>query len=161
MRIELESMTEEQYGAYRKECDSRSEAEFRYRREMCGIELFELADALGVRLDTAKRWENPNRGLPPSLRAWAYVDSAYLTLLDAVEAAMRQVEDAADGLGEPQEVRLAYRRGVHRTRDGETAGMANALSRAAGIALTALGYDVAVEWADKGTAGLAASAPRE
>ncbi len=161
MRIELESMTEEQYGAYREECDSRSEAEFRYRREMCGIELFELADALDVRLDTAKRWENPKKGLPPSLRAWAYVDSAYLALTDAVEAAIQQVEDTAETLGEPNAVHLSYRRGAQRTRDGETVGRANAVARAAGIALTALGYEVVIEWADEGAAGMAARAPRE
>ena len=160
MRIDIESMTDEQYERYRERCDSRSAAEFRYRREACGIELAEMADDLGVRLDTAKRWENPKKGLPPSIRAWAYVDSAYIALLEAVEAAIRQVEDAAEAFGEPNEVRLSYRRGAKPTRDGETVGRANAAARAAGIALTALGYDIAVEWADEGTAGLAASAPR-
>jgi len=158
MRIDLESMADEQYESYRKECDSRSAAEFRFRREACGIELSEMADELGVRIDTAKRWENPGKGMPPSIRAWAYVDSAYLGLLDAVEAAIRQVEDTADMLGEPQAVHLAYRRGTQPTRDGETVGRANAIARAAGIALIALGYEIAVEWADEGAAGIAARA---
>ncbi len=161
MRIDPDSMTDAQYEAYRGECDARSAAEFRYRREACGIELAEMADDLGVRLDTAKRWENPRKGMPPSIRAWAYVDSAYLGLLDAVEAAIQQVEDTAGALGEPGSVHLAYRRGNQPTRDGGTVGRANALARAAGIALTALGYEVAVEWADEGVAGLAARAPRE
>lgn len=161
MRIELESMTEEQYEAYRERCDSRSAAEYRFEREACGIEIAEIAEDLGVRLDTAKRWENPKKGLPPSLRAWAYVDSAYEELLDAVEAAIQQVEDTADELGEPREVRLAYRRHGMLTRGGETVGRANAIARAAGIALVSLGYDLAVEWADEGAAGLAARAPME
>lgn len=161
MTTDLEAMTDEQYEAYRAACDARSSAEFRFRRELCGIELAELADDLGVRLDTAKRWENPKKGLPPSLRAWAYVDAAYETLLAAVETAIRQVEDAEESLGEPDAVHLAYRRGNQPTRDGETVARANALSRAAGIALVALGYDVVVEWADEGAAGLAARAPRK
>lgn len=158
MRFELDSMTDEQYEAYRDLCDSRSSAEFRYRREACGIELKELAEELGVRIDTAKRWENPKKGLPPSIRAWARVDSAYLGLLDAVEAAVEQVEDTADSIGEPNGVRIAYRRGIHPTRDGETVGRANAVARATAIALAVLGYDVAVEWADEGAAGIAARA---
>ena len=88
MRIDLNAMDDGRYDGYRSLCDSRSTAEFRFRREACGIELAEMADDLGVRLDTAKRWENPRKGLPPSLRAWAYVDSAYLDMMDSVEAAI-------------------------------------------------------------------------
>lgn len=152
MRIDLESMTDEQYESYREECDSRGAAEFRYRRETCGIELVEMADDLGVRVDTAKRWENPKKGMPPSLRAWAYVDSAYLGLLDAVEAVIQQAEKAAESPDGPEAVHLPYRRGIQTTRGGVTVARANAISRAAGIALTALGYDVVVEWADDGDA---------
>ena len=100
MRIDLESIDPEQFEAYRARCDSRSAAEFRYRREACGIELAEIAEDLGVRLDTAKRWENPNKGMPPSVRAWAYVDSAYIGLLEAVEDAVRQAEDGTETSGE-------------------------------------------------------------
>ncbi len=160
-RIRLEEMTPEQFDAYRDECDSRSAAEFRCRREMCAIELSDIADDLGVRLDTAKRWENPKKGMPPSPRAWAYVDSAYYDLLDAVEAAIRQVEETEDELGEPSAVRVAYRRGKQLTRDGQTVDRANAVARAAVLALRVLGYDAEVEWADEGAAGLAARAHRE
>jgi len=160
MIIDLETMTQEQYEAYRDECDARSSAEFRMRRELCGIELAELADELGVRIDTAKRWENPNKGMPPSVRAWAYVDSAYAALLDAVGAAVQQVEDTADALGEPREVHVAYRRGNQLGRDGLTVGRSNAIARASALALTVLGYAATAEWADEGAAGLAARAPR-
>ena len=158
MRVDFDSITGEQFEQYRDFCDTRSAAEFRYRREACGIEIAEVAEDLGVRLDTAKRWENPRKGLQPSLRAWAYIDSAYEDLLDAVEAAIQQVEDTAEELGEPNAVHLAYRRGNQLTRDGETVGRANAAARAAGIALTALGYEVEFEWADEGAAGMAARA---
>ena len=135
MRIEVESMDDGQYEQYRDLCDSRSSAEFRYRRECCGIELAEMAEDLGVRLDTAKRWENPNKGMPPSVRAWAYVDSAYLDMLDRVEAAVQAVEDADIDVA----VKLPYKRGV-------AVGRENAVSRAVGIALTVLGYDVEAVW---------------
>lgn len=161
MRIDIESMDEDEYKTYRDECDARGSAEFRMRREACGIELADIAGALGVRPDTAKRWENPGKGMPPSVRAWAYVDSAYLGLLDAVEAAIRQVEDTEGALGEPQAVHVAYRRHGMPTRDGETVKQANAVARAAAIALTALGYKVRAEWADEGAAKMASEAPRE
>lgn len=135
MRIEVESMDDSQFEQYRDLCDSRSSAEFRYRRECCGIEIAEMAEDLGVRLDTAKRWENPNKGMPPSVRAWAYVDSAYLDLLDRVEAAVQAVEDADLDVT----VKIPYLRGV-------AVGRENAVSRAVGIALTVLGYDVDAVW---------------
>ena len=135
MRIEVESMDDSQFEQYRDLCDSRSSAEFRFRRECCGIELAEMAEDLGVRLDTAKRWENPNKGLPPSVRAWAYVDSAYLDLLDRVENAVQAVEDSDIDVT----VQLPYMRGV-------AVGRENAVSRAVGIALTVLGYDVGAFW---------------
>jgi len=157
--VDIEAMTPEQYAGYCDECDARSSAEFRMRRELCGIEIAELADDLGVRLDTAKRWENPKKGMPPSVRAWAYIDSAYIALLDAIEAAIQQVEETAETLGEPREVHVAYRRGNQPTRDGLTVGRSNAIARASALALTVLGYDASAEWADEGAAGLAANAP--
>lgn len=161
MLIDLESMTNEQYEAYRDECDSRSSAEYRMRRELCGIEIAEVADALGIRLDTAKRFENPKKGTRPSLKAWAYVDSAYIQMLDEIEATVQQVEDTVDEFGEPREVHVAYRRGNQPTRDGLTVGRSNAIARNAAVVLTALGYSASAEWADEGAAGLAAAAPRE
>ena len=135
MRIEIESMDGKQFEQYRDLCDSRGSADFRYRRECCGIELAEMAEDLGVRLDTAKRWENPNKGMPPSVRAWAYVDSAYLDLLDRVEAAVQAVENADLDVS----AKLPYRRGV-------AVGRENAASRAVGIALAVLGYDFEAVW---------------
>ena len=86
--------------------------------------------------------------MPPSVRAWAYVDSAYLTLLDAVEAAIQRVEEAeADGDGNGlKPVHLSYRRGSARD-GGIPVGRSNALARAVGIALTALGYEIEIDWA--------------
>ena len=161
MTIDIESMADEEREAYAAECDARSAAEFRMRRELCGIELSEIAEDLGVRLDTAKRWENPKKGMPPSLRAWAYVDSAYADLVAAVEAAVQRVEDAEAEFGEPREVHVSYRRGAMRGRDGLTVGRSNAIARASALALTVLGYEATAEWADEGAAGLAARAPRE
>jgi len=161
MKIDLESMTQEQYESYRDECNARSSAEFRMRRELCGIELTEIAEDLGIRIDTVKRFENPNKDTRPSVRAWAYVDSAYIALLDAIEAAVSQVEDTAETLDEPKEVHVAYRRGIHKTRDGLTVGRSNAIARASALALMVLGYEASAEWADEGAAGLAAMAPME
>lgn len=158
MMVDLEAMTDEEYEAYCSYCDSRSSAEFRFQREACGIELMELSEELGVRLDTVKRWENPRKKTPPSFRAWAYVDSAYSDLMAAVDAAIGKVEETHEAAGEQVPVRIAYRRGAMRTRDGSTVGRANALARAVAISLVVLGYDVGVEWADEGAAGVASGA---
>lgn len=158
--LKPEDMDREQFDEYAKRCDSRSAAEFRLMREACGIELSDLADELGVRLDTAKRWENPKKGMPPSLRAWAYVDASYSRLLDAVETAVQQVEDTEDELGHKPCVNVSYHRGNMPTRDGETVGQANASSRAMAMVLVSLGYDVRVEWADEGLTGLTAELTR-
>lgn len=156
-----DSITPEEFEAYRAECDARSSAEFRMRREMCGIEIAEIADALGVRLDTAKRWENPNKGLPPSIRAWAYVDERYGRLMRAVEESVALVEDMEDSFGRMPGVRVAYRRAGMPTRGGETVDDANRIARLAVAVMRVLGYDARVEWADEGAARLAVDAPRE
>lgn len=158
--LKPEDMTDEQRDEYAAICDSRSRAEFRMMRESCGIEIAELAETLGVRLDTAKRWEHPTKGMPPSLRAWAYMDACYSRLLDAVETAVGQVEELEDELGHKPNVNVSYRRKGMPTRDGETVGEANAASRATIVALAVLGYGVNVEWADEGLAGLAAELTR-
>lgn len=159
--LKPEDMTDEQRDAFAEKCDSRSKAEFRMMREACGIELAELSETFGVRLDTVKRWEHPTKGLPPSLRAWAYMDACYSRLLDAVETAVQQVEELEDELGHKPNVNISYRRGNMPTRDGETVGQANAASRATAMVLVALGYDVKIEWANEGLAGLTADLTRQ
>ena len=56
----------------------RSVAEFRAKRELCGLSLYDVADELGVAMNTVKRWENPNY-FPPSPAAWRYIDRMYDT----------------------------------------------------------------------------------
>lgn len=146
MRIDLDSMTEEQYEQYRVLCNSRNSAEYRFRREACCIEIAEIAEELDVRLDTAKRWENPKKGPAPSLRAWAYVDSAYLDLLESVEKVVRTLEEAGD---DPEPVKIAYRRFNPRVGDSYAVTHDNAVSRAVAIALDVLGYDYEFEWSVK------------
>lgn len=158
--LALDDMTDGQREAYFERCESRSKAEFRMMREACGIDAHGLANILGIRIDTVKKWEIPGNGKRPSLRAWAYLDARYELLLQSVETAIQTVEDIADEHGEPREVHVAYYRGRMVTRDGMTTNEANAAARAAVIALTALGYDAKAEWADEGAAGMAARAPR-
>lgn len=156
---DLEAMTPGEYDAYCAECDARGSAEYRMRRELCGIEIAEIADALGVRLDTAKRWENPRKGMPPSARAWAYVDERYERIMRAIEEAVSAVEDIEDMTGyAPKKVEVAYRRGSMPTRDGESVQDANRVAMLSVAVLRVLGYEVGVEWADSGAAGIAASA---
>lgn len=148
---DLGAMGPEEYEAYCRECDARGSAEFRMRREMCGIEIAEIADALGVRIDTAKRWENPNKGMEPSVRAWAYVDERYGKLMRAVEDSVALVEGVEDAIGRAPNVNVAYWRGKGQTAFGEPVKDANRTARITAAVLRSLGYGVRVVWSNGGS----------
>lgn len=148
---DLGAMGLEEYEAYRAECDARGSAEFRMRREMCGIEIAEIADALGVRLDTAKRWENPSKGMPPSVRAWAFVDERYDALMRSVEDSVALVEGVEDAIGYAPVAKVAYHRGKEPTANGESVQDANRVARITAAVLRSLGYRIEVVWSDGGS----------
>lgn len=135
-----------------EECDSRSEAEFRFERECAGYTVAMLADALGVRTGTVKRWENPKYAEKPSPRAWELVDSLYERLLRAVDESLDTVGSIGDETGEPPAVvEVAYRRGGK--REAEPHEVLNAIARAVAMALHALGYEARAAWDGSATSG--------
>lgn len=152
--MNLETMTEEQVEEYRAICEGRSAAEYRFRRDLCGLTHYEVSRAIGCREDTAKRFENPRRGGKPSIEAWAFVDSAYERVMRAAEEAVRIVEEAEEH-GEPGKVKVTYRRDGMPTRDGEPMGEANGASLAAIVTLRMLGYEVEVDWPEEVLASIA------
>ena len=122
----------------------RSVAEFRAEREMCGLSLYDVAEELGVAVNTVKRWENPNY-FPPSPAAWQYIDRQYDLHCDHVEEAIRAaIASARDG--EPVIVKW-YRNGMSGVSDREV-GMHNAVSRAVAESLMTLGREVTFIWSD-------------
>ena len=122
----------------------RSVAEFRAKRELCGISLYDVADELGVAVNTVKRWENPNY-FPPSPAAWRYIDRQYDKHCDQVEDALQQALATAKD-GEPIVVTWT-RNGMRGVSDVQV-GWNNAVSKAVAESLITLGRDVTFRWSD-------------
>lgn len=122
----------------------RSVAEFRAKRELCGLSLYDVADELGVAVNTVKRWENPNY-FPPSPAAWRYIDREYDRHCDAVEDALTKALASAKD-GEPVVVRWS-RNGMRGMSDAQV-GIANAVAKAVTESLMTLGRDVTFVWSD-------------
>lgn len=120
---------------------NRSVAEFRAKREMCGISIYEVADVLGVTANTVKRWENPNY-FPPSPEAWRYIDREYEKHCDAVEAKLTEVMPTP--MGQPIVVTWT-RNGMNGAHDREV-NVRNAISQAVAESLLTLGREVTFRW---------------
>ena len=67
----------------------RSVAKFCAKREMCGISLYDIAQELGIAVNTVKRWEDPNY-FPPSPEAWRYIDRQHSNHRNRVSDAPRK-----------------------------------------------------------------------
>lgn len=122
----------------------RSVAEFRAKREMCGISLYDVAEELGVAVNTVKRWENPNY-FPPSPAAWRFIDRQYDKHCDQVEIRLREALASAED-GKPIVV-LWHRNNMSGATDMQV-GVYNAISRAVAESLLTLGRDVTFRWSD-------------
>ena len=122
----------------------RSVAEFRAKRELCGLSLYDVAEELGVALNTVKRWENPNY-FPPSPAAWRYVDRQYDKHCDQVEEALRQALATAED-GEP--IVVTWTRNNMRGVSDREVGWNNAVSKAVAESLLTLGREVTFMWSD-------------
>ena len=123
---------------------NRSVAEFRARRELCGLSLYDVAQELGVALNTVKRWENPNY-FPPSPAAWRFIDRQFDNYCDRVENAL---QDAIDHRTEGQPIVVHWHRHGMRGISEMQVGMNNAVSKAVAESLITLGYDVTFRWSD-------------
>lgn len=122
----------------------RSVAEFRAKRELCGLSLYDVAQELGVALNTVKRWENPNY-FPPSPAAWRYIDREYDRHCDAVEDALQEAIDSREK--DKPIVVMWHRNGMHGVSDRQV-GVHNAVARAVAESLMTLNYDVTFRWSD-------------
>jgi len=121
----------------------RSVAEFRAKRELCGLSLYDVADELGVAVNTVKRWENPNY-FPPSPAAWRFIDREYDKHCDAVEEALQKALATA---GEGPVIVTWHRNGMRGVTDAQV-GMRNAVAKAVAESLMTLGREVKFMWSD-------------
>lgn len=56
---------------------NRSNTEFKFLREYCGLTQHELASRLGVSIGTERRWESKDETYTPSRNAWQTIDSLH------------------------------------------------------------------------------------
>lgn len=88
---------------------NRTKAEFRATRETLGITQQRMADDLGVRVLSVKRWESPRYPQHAPAEAWELLDMLMAKQDSAVAAALAQVRDVAHDMGEePASVALPY-----------------------------------------------------
>lgn len=88
---------------------ARSKSEFRAMRETLGITQQRLADDLGVRILSVKRWESPKYAQQAPAEAWELLDVLMAVQDSAVQAALSQVQAIAREQGtEPREILLPY-----------------------------------------------------
>lgn len=129
-------------------------AEFRALREQVGLSQQDVADMLGVKVLSVKRWEKPDYPFEIPQDAWDVLDEAYGLQRNAVENAVDQVIAAGESVGRSAEmpVRITYWRtqGDYDERhphDPGPFGQANATARAVAEKLRGLGIHVAFAFA--------------
>lgn len=87
----------------------RTKAEFRALRETLGLTQQRMADDLGVKVLSVKRWESPKYPQQAPANAWELLDTLQAVQDSAVEAALRQVQVVThDMRDEPAEIVLPY-----------------------------------------------------
>lgn len=122
-------------------------ADFRARRERCGLTQLDVADALGVRTMTVKRWEKTAEPDAPA-DAWEFIEAVET----ARRAVVKQAEEAALRYGERGAVQLTYYRTQEQFdafgRDEGPFGVANANAIAVADRLESMGFDVGWAYPD-------------
>lgn len=95
--------------AMRHDRTNRTKAEFRATRETLGVTQQRLADDLGVKVLSVKRWESPKYPQHAPAEAWELLDMLMAKQDSAVAAALAQVREVASNMGEgPASVALPY-----------------------------------------------------
>lgn len=122
----------------------RSVAEFRAKRELCGMSLYDVAQELGVAVNTVKRWENPNY-FPPSPDAWRFIDREYDKYCERVDDVLGY---AIDNRVEGEPIVIPWHRNGMRGISDMQVGMSNAVSKAVAESLMTMGYDITFRWSD-------------
>lgn len=126
-------------------------ADFRATREALGLSQLDFSEALGVRLDSVKRWENPKYPQEPPQDAWDMLFEAHNLHQQVVSFAVDKAVELASGVPGGRPVELPYWRdqaeydACHPQDHGPFA-VANANARAVAARLRDLGISVTFAW---------------
>lgn len=90
-----------------------SPAKFRLMRSFLGITAQDVADAMGVQIRTAHRWDSTHT---PPADACEWLQSKWDSARGRVEDALDGIEDMAAGRGEPEALNLSIYRTARSTR---------------------------------------------
>lgn len=128
-------------------------ATFKAERESLGLTQNDIAEELGVRILSVKRWENPGKA------AYAPPEAAWDLLEEIGEKMVRTVDEAVnavlENVPEGGSVQLTYYRTQEQYdefgRDAGSVNVANANARRVAIELRRLGYTVGWAYPDSTT----------
>lgn len=88
--------------------EERTKQEFRALREQVGMTQQVIADLLGVRERSVRRWESLDAPQFPPAPAWELVDRAIDRQQEGIRIALGTVQQLQDDFGEPRAVVLPY-----------------------------------------------------
>lgn len=130
----------------------RTKAAFKALRERVGMSQNLLADAVGVRVLTVKRWEHPTYQWTPPEDAWAVLVEAAALQMQVVGFAVDKAVELHKEIGSnPMSIELPYwfsanSYGAAHHGEGYKYQMANANIRMAAFELEAMGYNVRIDY---------------
>lgn len=136
--------------------DDRTKADFAAMRETVGLTQANLADDMGVRARSVRRWEQPGMDVyEPPAEAWEVLDGYAETQRQMVDHAREVVTRAQEEAGHmPDVVALTYWRSQEQYdemgRDEGWYGVANANARAVAAELRRYGFRVEFRYPDDG-----------
>ena len=130
----------------------RTHAGFRALRESLGLSLNDVAEAMGVRERSARRWEAPNGQMPPD-DAWEWLEGMQARFNDAVDASLDAVEESG-----ANRVSITYYRSQDEYdafgRDEGPYGFVNAVSREVALTLESDGVEASLMFPEEADAAL-------
>ena len=131
-----------------------SKAKFRAMREQSGYSQQALANAIGVKVLTIKRWEHEKQTAQPSPDAWQVLEQTLAAQREAADYAVEVALQAEELPNSPRRAVLTYYRDQAMYdaygRDEGYFGVANANARAAGEALELEGFEVEYRYPTEG-----------
>lgn len=155
LRTDYGSSTETHLPYAEKVSEPRTKADFKALREACGLSQQNVADALGVHLQTIKRWEKPSFPYAVPDDAFGYLDSVAESQANQVSYMLSVVAKQVEQFGKnPVLVPITYYRDQQMYdiygRDKGPFGWPNAVARKLAYELDKRGISYSFRYPDDG-----------